>query len=69
MYKRQEYDSLACNALAVAPRVCVMADGNPKTEERLRDKGVQVETFSGLELCLKGTGGPTCLTRTLERET
>lgn len=65
----EEYDSLACNALAVAPRVCVMADGNPKTEERLRDKGVQVETFSGLELCLKGTGGPTCLTRTLERET
>ena len=64
----EEYDSQACNILAVAPRVCVMAEGSPKTYEKLRNKGVQVESFSGSELCFKGSGGPTCLTRTLERE-
>ena len=64
----EEYDSLASNVLAVAPRVCVMAEGSPKTKKRLEDHGVEVEIFSGAEICLKGTGGPTCLTRPLERE-
>jgi len=63
-----EYDSLASNVLAVAPRVCVMAEGSPKTKKRLEDCGVEVKIFSGTEICLKGTGGPTCLTRPLERE-
>ena len=63
-----EYDSLASNVLAVAPGVCVMAEGSPKTKKQLEDHGVEVEMFSGTEICLKGTGGPTCLTRPLERE-
>ncbi len=64
----EEYDSQACNILTIAPRVCLMAEGSPKTQDKLKNKGVQVESFSGLELCVKGAGGPTCLTRTLERE-
>jgi len=29
--------------------------------------GVEVRTFSGAEISVKGDGGPTCLTRPLER--
>lgn len=63
----EEFASLGCNALAVAPRVCVIAKGNPTTVERLRAAGVTVFEFDGGEICLKGCGGPTCLTRPIER--
>ncbi len=64
----EEYDTLGCNVLTVAPRVCVAADGSPETRRRMEAAGVQVHLFAGSEICLKGSGGPTCLTRTLERE-
>jgi N-dimethylarginine dimethylaminohydrolase len=64
----EEYDTLGCNVLTVAPRVCVMADGSPETRRRMETAGVTVHTFPGREICLKGSGGPTCLTRTLERD-
>ena len=63
----EEYESLACNVLAVAPRVCVMLEGNPITRERLERAGATVEVFPGSEICIKGEGGPTCLTRPLLR--
>jgi N-dimethylarginine dimethylaminohydrolase len=62
-----EFDSLGCNVLAVAPRVCVMVKGNPHTKELLEAAGAEVHTFAGLEICVKGEGGPTCLTRPLLR--
>lgn len=62
-----EYDSMACNVLAVAPGRCIMLAGNPVTQARLEAAGVTVETFEGDDLCLKGGGGPTCLTRPLYR--
>ena len=62
-----EIDALACNALAVAPRVCVLAAGAPETVSRLTAAGVEVHEFDAEEICLKGSGGPTCLTRPLER--
>ncbi|NVJ59515.1 MAG: hypothetical protein HWE27_03950 [Gammaproteobacteria bacterium] len=65
----EEYDSQGCNVLAVAPGVCVAVEGNPITRKRLLDAGAEVHTFSGKEICEKGCGGPTCLTRPLERET
>jgi N-dimethylarginine dimethylaminohydrolase len=64
----EEFDSLGSNVLAIAPRVCVMVKGNPVTKARLEKAGAQVIEFEGTEICLKGSGGPTCLTRPLERQ-
>jgi arginine deiminase len=63
-----EYDSLACNVLALAPRQCVMLAGNPVTQSRLVAEGVRVLTYAGSDISLKGTGGPTCLTAAFWRE-
>lgn len=63
-----EYDSMACNVLPIAPRKCIMLQGNSITQKRLEEKGVQVWTYKGDEISLKGGGGPTCLTRPLVRE-
>lgn len=62
-----EFETLGANVLAVAPRRCVMLDGNPQTRARLEAKGVDVHVFAGNEICVKGDGGPTCLTRPLRR--
>jgi len=63
----EEFDTLGCNVLAVAPRRCVMVSGNPLTRARLERAGAEVFEFAGGEICAKGAGGPTCLTRPLER--
>ena len=42
---------------------------NQKTNQKLRQSGFDVRTFSGSELCVNGGGGPTCLTRPLLRTT
>jgi N-dimethylarginine dimethylaminohydrolase len=63
-----EYDSMACNVLAVAPRQCIMLAGNPVTQARLEAAGAQVWTYEGGDISLKGAGGPTCLTRPFWRE-
>ena len=46
---------------------CVMLAGNPVTRARLEAEGVEVWTYEGSEISLKGGGGPTCLTRPLAR--
>lgn len=58
-----EYESMACNVLAVAPRKCIMLDGNPITQAQLEAHGCEVWTYKGGDISLKGAGGPTCLTR------
>ena len=63
----QEYGSLGCNVLALAPRSVVMVNGNPTTRSRLESAGCRVSEFNGSEICLPGAGGPTCLTRPLLR--
>ncbi len=63
----EEYESLGCNVLALAPRQCLMADGNPVTRRRLEQAGAEVNTYEGREISLKGSGGPTCLTRPILR--
>jgi N-dimethylarginine dimethylaminohydrolase len=62
-----EYRTLGCNVLAVAPRQVVMVAGNPVTRSRLERAGCTVSEFDGREICIPGTGGPTCLTRPLLR--
>jgi N-dimethylarginine dimethylaminohydrolase len=59
----EEYESMGCNVLAVAPRKVIMLKGNPITQKRLETKGVDTHTYDGAEISLKGAGGPTCLTR------
>lgn len=63
-----EWDSMACNVLAVAPRRCLMLEGNPRTRAALEAAGADVRTYAGSEICLKGCGGPTCLTRPILRD-
>ena len=65
----EEYETMACNVLALGPRRCLMLDGNPETRRRLETSGVEVLTYKGDEISRKGAGGPTCLTRPLLRET
>jgi N-dimethylarginine dimethylaminohydrolase len=62
-----EFETLGCNVLAIAEREVLMVAGNPMTRTRLERAGVTVHEFAGGEICLKGGGGPTCLTRPLVR--
>jgi dimethylargininase len=63
----EEFDSMGCNVLALAPRVGLALEGNPETRRRMEAAGVEVRVYSGEELSRKGDGGPTCLTRPLAR--
>ena len=62
-----EFETLGCNVLAMAPRIGLALEGNPETRRRLEAAGVDVRTYRGEELSRKGDGGPTCLTRPLLR--
>ena len=64
----EEFESLGCNVLALSPGVCLMVEGNPVTRSRLESAGVEVIEYAGREISLKGSGGPTCLTRPLIRD-
>jgi N-dimethylarginine dimethylaminohydrolase len=63
----EEFDSMGANVLALAPADCLMLEGNPRTRAALERAGARVRVFKGDEISLKGGGGPTCLTRPLER--
>jgi N-dimethylarginine dimethylaminohydrolase len=62
-----EYQTMACNVLAVRPGVVVMLDGNPQTRAALEAAGCEVHAYDGSEISLKGDGGPTCLTAPILR--
>ena len=62
-----ERDTLACNVLALGSKRLLAIEENQKTNHRLRAAGFDVRTFPGSELCINGSGGPTCLTRPLLR--
>ncbi len=61
----EEFDSMGANVLAVAPRRCVMVEGNPQTRAALERAGADVRVYDGADISLMGGGGPTCLTRPL----
>ena len=63
----EEFATMACNVMTVAPRTCVMLEGNPVTRSRLEHAGVRVYLYDGAEISVKGEGGPTCLTRPIRR--
>jgi N-dimethylarginine dimethylaminohydrolase len=64
----EEFESLGCNVLTIAPRCCVVLAGNPCTRAALEREGVEVHEFQGKEIALKGGGGPTCLTLPIVRD-
>jgi len=63
-----EFETMACNILAVRPGMCIMIEGNPRTKQMLETEGIEVLEYKGEEISRKGAGGPTCLTRPLLRE-
>jgi dimethylargininase len=66
---QEEFATLGCNVLAIRPGVVVLAEGNPSTRRALEARGCEVHTFEAAEIGLNGSGGPTCLTRPILRET
>lgn len=62
-----EFDSMGCNVLALSPRQAMAVDGNPATVKRMKAAGVSVKVIKGTDICRKGEGGPTCMTRPIVR--
>jgi N-dimethylarginine dimethylaminohydrolase len=63
-----ERKTLACNVLSLGKNRLLAIEENQRTNERLRKARFDVRTFPGSEICINGSGGPTCLTRPLLRE-
>ncbi len=64
----EEFESMGANVLALGPRRCLMVAGNPLTRAGLEASGATVHDYEGSEISCKGGGGPTCLTRPLQRQ-
>jgi N-dimethylarginine dimethylaminohydrolase len=64
----EEFPTMGPNVLALAPRKCLMMEGNPVTKRLLEEAGCEVVTYKGNEITLKAEGGPTCLTRPILRD-
>jgi N-dimethylarginine dimethylaminohydrolase len=64
----EEYPTMGCNVLAVAPARVVVVDGNPRTRAALESAGCEVHGYDGSEISIKGDGGPTCLTAPIWRD-
>jgi len=62
-----ERETLACNVLSLGRNRLLAIAENTRTNGKLRQAGFDVRTFPGSELCINGSGGPTCLTRPLAR--
>ena len=62
-----ERETLACNVLSLGRKRLISLAENALTNRRMQDAGFDVRTFPGSELCINGSGGPTCLTRPLLR--
>ena len=62
----EDWLTLGCNVLTVAPGVVVVASGNEATAQLLADRGCDVHVYDASEIS-RGEGGPTCLTRPLLR--
>ena len=64
----EEFATLGCNVLAVAPGVVILADGNPVTAAALAAAGCEVHTYPATQVGINGSGGPTCMTRPILRD-
>ena len=64
----EDYDSLGCNVLPLSTTKCLITSGNEKTFKIIEENGIEVIEFQASEICYKGSGGPTCLTRPIYRK-
>jgi N-dimethylarginine dimethylaminohydrolase len=64
----EEFETMACNVLALGPRMAVAMDGNPITRARMEAAGCTVQLYPGGEISYNRAGGPTCLSRPLWRK-
>jgi N-dimethylarginine dimethylaminohydrolase len=62
-----EFETMGTNVLALGPRRCLMLAGNRRTRASLEAAGAEVTVYDGREISVLGAGGPTCLTRPVER--
>ncbi len=62
-----EFETMGTNVLALGPGRCLMLEGNPRTRTSLERAGIEVVEYRGREISEAGCGGPTCLTRPIER--
>ena len=65
----EEFATQGPNVLALSPRRCLLLRENVETARRLRAAGCEVTFYTGDEISHARTGGPTCLTRPLLRDT
>jgi dimethylargininase len=63
----EEFETMGCNVLALAPGTCLALAGNDGTKANLEAEGCEVLTYEGREISLNRFGGPTCLTRPIWR--
>ena len=63
----EEYPLMGCNVLATSPRSIIMLEQLPGVQSELERAGCKIRMYKGMEISRKGEGGPTCLTRPLER--
>ena len=64
----EDYDTLGCNVLPLSTTKCLITNGNYRTTKIIEDNGIEVIEFQASEICYKGSGGPTCLTRPIYRD-
>ena len=64
----EDYDTLGCNVLPLSTTKCLITKGNDSTTKIIEQNGIEVIEFHASEICYKGSGGPTCLTRPIYRD-
>lgn len=65
----EEFATLGCNVLAVRPGVVIVAEGSPRTAAALAAAGCEVHPYPASQVGVNGSGGPTCMTRPILRDT
>tara|TARA_Y100001936_G_scaffold133397_1_gene130457 strand:+ start:158 stop:1048 length:891 start_codon:yes stop_codon:yes gene_type:complete len=66
--EESEYENLACNVLPLTEDKCIIVKGNNKTRAKIEQNNIETIEIEGNEICFKGSGGPTCLTRPISRK-
>ena len=54
----EEFESMACNVLALGPRIALALEGNPETRRRLETAGVEVLSSRARSCRAKATAVP-----------